>query len=269
MGQPETPEKDPSGRRLARERKARLEAESIAERVTGELYAANGQLQVLNQTMRDFVATVSHDLRSPIATIIGSAATIMNRWEAITDEQKLNLLGAIERSGQSLSRLVDDLLTVSRIDAGQLDIYQQVINVHDTIEQLMKDFEQASEIRLKAPEGLKVLADPDHFRRILVNFIDNAFKYGSPPVDICARRTGDWTEIKVCDHGEGVPGDFMPSLFSKFARGHVRSTGQTKGIGLGLWIVQGLARANGGDVWYEPSQPHGSCFAVRLHPKAG
>lgn len=264
------PENVVSAKRLERERKARLEAEAIAERITAELYSANQQLQNLNQTMRDFVATASHDLRSPIATILGCASTIKERWETITESQRDDLMGAIDRSAQSLSRLVDDLLTVSRIDAGALDVYPKVIETSETVEQMVKDFENASDIKLCTPgEQLEVYADPDHFRRILTNYIENARKYGAPPVEVTVARSNGWAEIKVCDHGGGVPAEFEARLFARFARGHIKATGEAKGIGLGLSIVQGLARANGGEAWYEANEPRGSCFAVRLPLKSG
>ena len=265
---------EPLRRRLARERKARREAESIAERVTGELYSsslelvrlngeltdANSELQALNQAMRDFVAIASHDLRSPLTSVVGAAGLLSQRWGDLQDDKRGELLDMIERQAKHVSRMVEDLLTVSRIEAGQLDTHKAVLRLREEIEDIIGDFGQpVPEITLGAIE-YAVMADPDHLRRIMVNYVGNAMKYGSPPIEIAADVKDGWVEIRVKDHGQGVPEDFVPRLFGKFARGD----GSQGGTGLGLSIVQGLARANGGDTWYEPNDPQGSCFAVRL-----
>jgi signal transduction histidine kinase len=269
---------DASRRRLERERKARREAESIAERVTGELYAstlelnrlnleltgANQELQVLNQAMRDFVAVASHDLRGPLTSIIGASSLLDARWQDMSVVQRADFLSMIKRQAKHLERMVEDLLTVSRIEAGQLDTRTEVIRLREEVQRIIDDFGSPDQDISVDADDCTVLADPDHLQRILVNFLRNALKYGSPPVAIQALNAGDWVEIRVRDNGDGVPEDFVPRLFGKFAR----AESSTGGTGLGLSIVQGLARANGGETWYEPNTPHGSCFAVRLPSSA-
>jgi signal transduction histidine kinase len=264
-------------RRLERERKARREAEAIAERVTGELYAtseermrlneelarANNELQATNQAMRDFVAVASHDLRSPLTSILGFTSTLTQRWVEFSDERRLEFLEVIERRSQHLARMVEDLLTISKIEAGHLDVHRDVVRLRDAFETAARDFaEQSDVIEIEPADDVRVAADPDHLQRILVNFIGNAFKYGTPPVNLCGSASGEWVEIRIRDHGEGVPVEFVPRLFGKFAR--AEATSSKPGTGLGLSIVRGLAQANGGDTWYEPMMPHGSCFALRL-----
>lgn len=258
-------------RRLDRERAARHEAETIAERATAELYAsqgdlrrANAELRLLNDTMREFVAVASHDLRGPLTAVVGMASLLASRWEDIPPERRAEMLDVIVRQGHRLSRLVDDLLTVSKIESGALDAVAEVVALDRAVREAAADFADA-EIRLTV-DGLAVVADPDHLQRILVNYLGNALKYGEPPVEVDARDAGEWVEIRVCDHGAGVPEELVPRLFGKFARGAVSA--QKGGTGLGLSIVQGLARANGGDTWYEPNQPCGSCFGVRLPARA-
>jgi signal transduction histidine kinase len=105
------------------------------------------------------------------------------------------------------------------------------------------------------------MADRDHLEQILVNYVSNALKYGESPVRIDAHRRHRWVEVVVADEGDGVPEEFVPRLFEKFAQaGRIRSG---SGTGLGLSIVRGLARAQGGEAWYEPVEP-GSRFCVRL-----
>lgn len=266
-------------RRFERERAARREAESIAERVTGELFSSkselerlnqeleitNQELQEVNQSMRDFVAVASHDLRSPLTTIIGWAQTMGRKWDDIADDKKRDFLGIIEQNGHHLARLVDDLLTISRIDSGALETQARVIELRGAMANVMQAFsDHAAEIVYDFPDELALVADADHLRRILTNYVGNALKYGGPPVQIQACYVEEWVEIRVCDEGPGVAVEFVPRLFGKFARGSDANTRSKQGTGLGLSIVQGLARANGGDTWYEPNQPHGSCFALRL-----
>jgi signal transduction histidine kinase len=265
-------------RRYERERKARLEAEAIAERVTGELYAttrelqrlnlelerANEELQSANQYIRDFVAVASHDLKGPLTAILASAVLMRDRFDEISEAKKRDFLAIIERQTRHLARLVDDLLTLSRIEAGGLKTHAEAVDLHKAIRAVVEDFaEHAAEIRVRVPR-VTVLADPDHLQRILANYVGNALKYGSPPIEVEATDADGWVEIRVRDQGEGVPHDFVPRLFGRFARADTEATRSEQGTGLGLSIVRGLAQANGGDAWYEPNSPHGSCFAVRL-----
>jgi signal transduction histidine kinase len=266
-------------RRLAREHHARQEAEAIAERVTADLYATSRQLeqanaellrtneevQAVNQTMRDFVAIASHDLRSPLTAILGFSAALTQLWTQIEDAQKLDFIGSIQRQGENLSRIIEDLLTVSKIEAGALDVHPEVVCLRESIANATETFPaRAADIDVSCPPDLTALVDREHLRRILVNFVGNALKYGVPPVAVEAAAHEGWIEIRVCDHGSGVPEEFRPRLFARFARSAAAKASGVTGTGLGLSIVQGLARANGGDVWYEPNLPHGSVFGVRL-----
>lgn len=269
-------------RRLDREKHARREAESIAERVTAELYASmqelarlnsaltstNSELQTVNQSMRDFVAIASHDLRTPLTAILGFSSMLKDRWEQIDEGTRAEMLATIERQGLHLNRMVEDLLTISKIEAGALDVHSQVVELRSALEGAIADFAQTAHgVKVFVPRNLSAVVDPDHLQRILVNFITNAFKYGEPPVEVVASEAGEWVEIRVSDCGAGVSEDFRARLFGRFARADTEATRREKGTGLGLSIVQGLAQANGGDTWFEPVDPHGSCFAIRL-PKA-
>lgn len=266
-------------KRHARERHARAEAEAIAERVTGELYStvqelkrvngeldnANRDLQASNQTMKDFVAIASHDLRGPVSAILGFASTMLQRWNSFEDREKQDYLTIIERRSKYLTRMLDSLLTVSRIEAGAIEVHRETIDVAAAIDEVLEEFDdRAEQVEIRCPDSLKVVADPDHLHRILVNYISNAFKYGKPPVEVVATDTGEWVELAVRDRGNGIPQEFAPRLFHKFARAESDGTHTEKGSGLGLSIVSGLAQANHGEAWYETNKPRGSTFGVRL-----
>lgn len=266
-------------KRLARERHARAEAEAIAERVTRDLYStvqelqkvneqldlANRDLQAANQTMKDFVAIASHDLRGPVSAILGFASTMLQQWDSFDDTEKKDYLTIIERRGRFLTRMLDSLLTVSRIEAGAIEVHRETIDIPTAIREVLEEFDdRADQIVIDSPESLKCVADPDHLHRILFNYISNAFRYGAPPVEIVASDNGEWVKLAVRDRGNGIPEEFAPRLFHKFARADTEASRTEKGAGLGLSIVSGLAQANNGEAWYESNRPSGSTFGVRL-----
>lgn len=275
MSTEDAPTAETLARRLARERKRRAESEAIAERVTSELYEAvqelgrvNEELAAMNQSLREFVAVAAHDLRGPLHLILGLARTMIEGWDAMSAEDKLGYVSIIHRSGNQITRLLDDLLAVSRIEAGMIDTRAEVIKVREAFADAIAVFaDDAYEIEISCPEDVSVLADPDHLRRIVVNYVANALKYGKPPVGVEVSADLEYVEIRVRDRGEGVPEEFVGRLFGKFARADTEATRKETGTGLGLSIVKGLAEANGGEAWYEPNHPAGSCFGVRL-PKA-
>ena len=238
----------------------RRRTEKELERSASELRQANEDLRAADEMKSHFVAVASHELRTPLTAVLGFATTLLNHWERIPDLEKREHIGMIEGQARRLSRLADDLLTMSKIEAGALDVRVETVDVATAVEGLLSAFADEN-LERRVEDGLAVMADPDHVEQILMNYVSNALKYGGPPVRVEARRRHRWAEIVVSDRGEGVPEEFIPRLFEKFAQaGRIRSG---SGTGLGLSIVRGLARAQGGDAWYEAGEP-GSRFCVRL-----
>ena len=229
------------------------------------LDSMNQELQDVNQAMKDFVATAAHDLRSPLTSIVGFAATLTRGWDKISDAQKQQFIDVIERQGRHLSRLVEDLLTLSRLEAGALESDSETVSVKEATDDALEFYSQEFPgIEVGVGDDLMVLVDRTQLRRIIANLVGNAVKYGIAPLRVEARDAGSFVEIKVRDQGEGVPEEFVPRLFSRFSRASTEQTRSVQGTGLGLSIVQGLAHANGGEAWYEPNHPKGACFGVRL-----
>ena len=250
-------------RRLERARRAQREAEAIAEKATGDLYSAMQELKTLNQSLREFVAIASHDIRSPLTNVLGFATTLNRSWDVIDDEKKKEFIQIIERSARQVSHLCETMLTLSRIESGALETHAEVVDlVRLTKDSIQQFHDRAADIRLEIAGDLQIVADPEHIQRILANYLTNAFKYGEPPVEVSAQCIGDFVVIGVCDNGSGVPEEFVPHLFGKFTR--AGTDHEKAGAGLGLSIVRGLAQANGGEAWYEPHNPHGSCFLVKV-----
>lgn len=212
-----------------------------------------------NQAMREFVATASHDLRTPLASVLGFARFLTENNDKIDDAKRLDVVRAIARGAQHASRLVDDLLTLSQIQAGALAARTEDVSVAAATREAVA--RAASSAAIDVDEDLIARADSDHVERILVNYLTNAQRYGSDPVEVVAERVGETIVVTVRDEGPGVPEHFVDRLFTSFARADPSAS---EGTGLGLSIVRGLAMANGGEAFYEPGAPAGARFSVCL-----
>jgi PAS domain S-box-containing protein len=238
----------------------RRRAEKELERYASELRQANEDLRAADEMKSHFVAVASHELRTPLTAVLGFATTLMNHWDRIPDREKQEHIGLIEGQARRLSRLADDLLTMSKIEAGALDVRPEAVDIEQALRVAVSAFADQG-VEVVAEEGLRAMADPDHLEQIVINYVTNGLKYGRIPIRVEAERHDPWVDVSVTDRGDGVPPDFVPRLFEKFAQaGRIRSGA---GTGLGLSIVRGLARAQGGDAWYEPADP-GARFCVRL-----
>jgi signal transduction histidine kinase len=231
---------------------------------------ANAGLEAVNESMRNFVTVAAHEMRSPIAVILGFSEILTENWEGIGEAEKRKMVAATDRQSQRLSRLVDDLLTLSRIEGAALDTRPQPVVLWEAIGRCLEAIGgETASVSVSCPADLVVRVDPHHLQSILENFVQNAFKYGEPPVRIVATPADDMVEVRVLDYGPGVPPEFLTRMFGKFARADTPTTRVEKGTGLGLSIVRGLAEANGGQVSYEPNVAGGACFVVRLRSAAG
>lgn len=222
---------------------------------------ANSELVRADQIKNQFLAMASHELRTPLTAISGFTSTMLNMEDQLTADQRREYLSIVDRQATRLARLVDDLLTLSKIEGGRLRSEPEATEVAVAIKHTLREL-RADHIRVRCPATLSACANPDHLQQILTNFVTNALKYGSEPVEIVAEQTSDSVIIAVCDSGEGVSTDFAARLFERFERD--RRTGDIEGSGLGLSIARGLAVAQGGDVWHEPNEPRGSRFYLRL-----
>ncbi|HET6818002.1 MAG TPA: ATP-binding protein [Mycobacteriales bacterium] len=253
--------------RRVEERTAELSVANSALRSTlDELERANSELRRLDELKSDFVAMVSHELRSPLTSILGYCSTMMRHWDRVDDDRKREFIDIIERQSRRLSGLVNDLLEMSRIESGHLETRLQPLSLRSVLDELVRDYAgRIRQLELTGDLDDPVLADPDHLHRVLINLLDNAIKYGAEPVIIDVSQAKDSVTIAVRDSGPGVTEDFRPRLFEKFAQASSGSTRKATGTGLGLSIVAGLVGAMGGSVAYEPpteDRPGG--FAVQL-----
>jgi signal transduction histidine kinase len=244
----------------------RRRAEKELERAATDLRQANEELRAADEMKSHFVAVASHELRTPLTSIMGFATTLDQFWDRLSEEQRRGQVEIIEEQARRLARLVDDLLTLSRIEAGVLETRRNRVELREAVAQAVGSFPgREGVVEVAVAPDLCVHADPDHVQQILVNYLSNAMRYGAPPIELEAREDGRWVDVTVRDAGNGVPEAFRPRLFEAFSQ--ASSTHGVGGTGLGLSIVRGLAEAQGGRAWFEPNEPQGSRFVVRL-PKS-
>jgi signal transduction histidine kinase/tetratricopeptide (TPR) repeat protein len=250
---------------LSRSLEQRVEERTEALRTAlRQLEVVNEELRALDEMKSDFVAMVSHELKTPLTSILGYSSTMLRYWDGLPDADRMEYVRTIDRQSHRLARLVSDLLEMSRIEAGYLSPDAQDVDVAAAVASLLGSYDDPPDVTVDVPDGITVRADADHLHQILTNYLDNARKYGGPPIRVTAAVDGPDVVVAVTDGGLGVPEEFVPRLFDKFAQASTGRRRRASGTGLGLSIVRGLAKANGGDAWYEPNEPTGARFCVRL-----
>jgi signal transduction histidine kinase len=231
-----------------------------------ELERALEELRDIDRVKSDFISIASHELRTPLAAVHGIAATLHFRGNELAREQLGQLRSTLYGQTARITALVDQLLDLSRLDAGAVKLEPERFRPRERIEGLLPTIaaDRLGEIELAVPPALEVVTDPAGFTRIVANLVTNALKYGGPPVEVLAEEPNGSFKLVVQDRGEGVDPDFVPLLFDRFSRADAVRRGQLVGAGLGLAIARSFAQTLGGDLLYEPAQPHGARFALVL-----
>ena len=248
----------------------------------------DGKLTGAILTLRDFgrrahlaatgievVSTVSHELRSPLTSVKGDTSLLLNRWERLQEAQKRMMLEQVHHDADRVTRLVTELLDISRLETGRLVLRRQMINLNEVANDVV------SHVRLEYPElevetsfasGFpEIYADPDKVEQVLTNLVENAAKYADPKGirisgEICtAPEEPDLVAVSVSDKGEGIPSSDLPRIFTKFFR---RAETRPTGSGLGLWISRGLVEAHGGKLTAISVPGEGSTFRFTLPSKS-
>jgi signal transduction histidine kinase len=214
----------------------------------------------------EIIATVSHEIRSPLTTIKGFTKTLIDRWERLPDDAKLDMLRAINADADRVTRLLTELLEVSRLEAGRLQVHLQRVDLTELARSVAADLSSRSEkhaLRVDAPDDMIARADPDKLLRVLTNLVENAQKYtDGGEVVVAVRSDGKWVETTVTDQGDGIPAAQQTAVFDKFARRDL--AGSPSGTGLGLYIAKGLIEAQGGEMGLVSTEGAGSTFWFRV-----
>ena len=217
-----------------------------------------------------FISVISHELKTPVALIKGYAATLRREdveWDKETIREGLQI---IEEEADRLTRLIDNLLDASRIQAGGLKLEFEEVDLRDLIQRVVEGFQvqtAAHTITIDVPADLPpVWADPERVRQILDNLLSNAIKYSPQGGNI---RVGAWADtdqvtVYVADEGIGIPEEEQPYLFERFYRVDSSLRRKTKGAGLGLFLAKALVEAHGGRIWVHSKPGEGSTFFFTL-----
>ena len=201
-----------------------------------------------DRSRADLVSTVAHELRSPLTSVKGFTATLLAKWDRFNDEQKQLMLQTVNADADRVTRLLTELLDVSRIDAGRLEMRKQVIDLQTAAQKAIDgriaggEAEDRFVLDVTGPLP-EIWADPDKIDQVIGNLVENALRHGDGTVTVTVSPFGDGAEVVVEDEGVGIPPDTAARVFTRFWRGN-----RGRGTGLGLYIVKGLVEAHGGSV---------------------
>ena len=233
------------------------------------------RLKQLENTRREFVANVSHELRTPLSLIKGYVETLIDGARD-NPEVALKFLHTIERHADRLTFLIEDLLTISRLESGQIVINLASTELRSVVARVVEDLASRAATRQvtlvnEVPEALQAVADPERLHQVFANLVDNAIMHGrvGGTVRIGAQAPTEQTvEVWVQDDGAGIPPEACARVFERFYRVDKARTREAGGTGLGLAIVKHLVLAHGGEVRVEGGLGTGAKFAFTLRRAA-
>ena len=248
---------------------ARLHRPSLRSpvtRVAVVLRSGRGRAR-LDRDRSDLVATVAHELRSPLTGVKGFVQAMLNRWDKLSDEQKKLMLTTVSVDSDRLSRLIAELLDVARIDTGRLQLYPRPCDAAVLVRRVVDSVSAgaARPVVLTLVDDLPdVQADPDKLTQVVTNLVENGLRHGDGEVRVRVdvepgggEQPRPLLRIAVEDQGAGIPAELRRRVFTKFWKGGARG-----GSGLGLYIVHGLTRAHGGSVTIDDAEGGGARLVV-------
>ncbi|GGO45403.1 PAS domain-containing sensor histidine kinase [Streptomyces daqingensis] len=259
----------PGGREvLVAARYVRARPQGPLERLVVSLRGTEARRRA-ERSHAELIATVAHELRSPLTSVKGFTATLLAKWERFTDDQKQLMLETVDADANRITRLIAELLDISRIDSGRLEVRRQPLDIAAAVRRHVGAHiaagRSADRFVVRIEDRLPGLwADPDKVDQVLGNLLENAVRHGEGTVTIDvapARSRSDeqGTAVTVSDEGPGIPEESMSRVFTRFWRGSRRG-----GTGLGLYIVKGIVEAHGGTITVGRSAAGGAEFRFTL-----
>src|SRR5581483_945672 len=225
----------------------------------------------LEELRRDFVATVSHELRTPLAAVYGALKTLRRQGAGLSEELRDQMLSIAEDQADRLAELIDDVLTVTALESGSVELRTGAVDaamlVEETVAAARAGLPAWRKITVSAPARLApIAADPSKLRQVLANLLENALKYSPDggPVEVRLEQLSRTLRIAVRDEGLGIPGPKQQRIFEKFYRldpNQIRGVG---GTGLGLYICRELLSRMRGRIWVSSREGVGSTFTCEL-----
>ena len=241
----------------------------IAER-TVELRDANDQLRRLDQFKTELVAITAHDLRTPLAIILGFAQTLTDLGDRLDPAEQAQMLQRIASNTRRLSEFVENLLQFARIESGEVDVAHDPVDLGELVRRTVGELashESRREFHVHVADDVPlVAADQSRQWQILMNLLSNAAKHSAPdaPITVHVHRAGDVVEVAVSDQGDGIPASELPKLFAKFSRVDSAGAKQAMGTGLGLYICRSLVEAHGGEIRVDSEEGVGTTFTYEV-----
>jgi len=253
------------------------------QRIVVSLRGAEQRVR-LERSRADLVSTVAHELRSPLTSVKGFTATLLAKWTRFTDDQKRVMLETVNADADRVTRLITELLDVSRIEAGRIEIHRQLVDIPQRAEKIVAGRVAAGDpperFRVEAPAELpETWLDADKVDQILGNLVENAVRHGAGTVTIVVQPADNLgpravsranapgsagaqataVAVSVRDEGDGIPPELVPRIFRQFWRAKRRG-----GAGLGLYIVKGLVEAHGGSITVQGAPGGGAEFRFTM-----
>ena len=220
----------------------------------------------VDQLKSTLVSTVSHEFRTPLAIIVGYSEILLTRH--VDDAKRREALERINGSAKRLARLIDSLLSVSRIESGRLVVRPRALDLAQIVDEVVTPIARGRVVVVGIPKDLPpVLADRDMLVQILTNLVTNAVKYSDSDVTVTAAVDGDAISVAVADRGVGMSEHELPQLFGRFFRSDREEVRKVEGSGLGLFITKSLVDLLGGEIEVDSVLDKGTTFRVRL-PRA-
>jgi len=216
----------------------------------------------------EVISAISHELRSPLASIKGWTSTLLRKWDKFGDEEKKHFLLTIEIDTDRVARMINELLDLSRIETGRLQLRRKMLDVSEIADRVVHRLQASSDkhkIVVDLPnETPNVFADADKIEQVLTNLVENAIKYtDAGTIRVGAVRRNGRLEVVVSDEGQGISEKDHLSVFGKFFRLEDR-TSNPSGTGLGLYLAKGLIEAHGGNIWVDEADSGGAAFTFSL-----
>ena len=229
------------------------------------------ELEVVSRHKSAFLASMSHELRTPLNAVIGFSELLLERMFGDLNERQDEYLRDILASGRHLLELLNDILDLSKVEAGAMDLDISPVQVDDLVERalsLMRERAARQGVRLDAdldPDAGAMSADELRVRQVLLNLLSNAVKFTAAggSVQVLAAREATDVVIRVVDTGEGIPPADHARIFDTFQQAG-RTAGRTEGTGLGLTLCKRIIELHGGEIWVDSEPGHGSTFGFRL-----
>jgi signal transduction histidine kinase len=234
------------------------------------------RLQEMDRLKSDFVATVSHELKTPLTAIIGAAKTVGTRGDRMNEEQHGKFMDMIERQGTRLLRLVEDVLDTARIESGGPHLRREHVDLRKLAEDIAEDLAHTDLgvgrviTVISHPEQPSAWGDPTALQQILGNLVENALKYSKEGsnVSVTVQETVTEAIMEVTDEGQGISPEQIVTIFDRFRQADSAPARGSGGFGLGLYIVKNLVATHRGDVEVESELGKGTTFRVRLPKRA-